>query len=84
MRSRQIGWVGTASQQSRLASQLDAPGYEKTVIYDFTGRQKSSQLILMQRILHVADVDVVDQPDPNRTVDYVVVIGENYRSCRNQ
>ena len=56
-----------------------AEGYiEKTTIYDYTGKQKSTQLIQIQRTLKVADANVVVQPDPNRTVDYVVVLGEDY------
>ncbi|NDJ54217.1 MAG: LCP family protein [Chloroflexi bacterium] len=53
----------------------------ETVIYDFTGRQKASQLLLMQRLLRVADANVIEQPDPNRAVDYLVVLGNNYQSC---
>lgn len=59
----------------------DARNYSKTVIYDFTGRQKTSQLLWMQRNLHVADVDIIVQPDPNRLFDYVVILGNDYQSC---
>ncbi len=60
----------------------EAPGQSQTIIYDFTGRQKTSQLLLMQRMLRVADADVIVQPDPNRRVDYAVLLGNNYQSCR--
>jgi len=59
----------------------DARNYDRTVIYDFTGRNKTSQLLWMQRNLHVADADVIVQPDPNRLFDYVVILGNDYRSC---
>ncbi len=59
----------------------DSPNYEKTVIYDFTGRPKSNQLITMQHLFHVADADVIVRPDPNRIFDYVVILGQNYKSC---
>ncbi len=59
----------------------DATDYERTVIYDFTGRQKSSQLIQLQRLLHVADVNVIVQPDPNRTFDYLVILGSDFSTC---
>lgn len=57
---------------------VDAADLDKTVIYDYTGQQKTNQLVQIQRMLHVADVNVISQPDPNRTVDYVVVLGEDY------
>jgi LCP family protein required for cell wall assembly len=52
-----------------------------TVIYDFTGRIKADPLETLQRALRVADENVIVQLDPNRTVDYLVIIGEDYRSC---
>lgn len=61
----------------------DNKSYPQTVIYDFTGRRKTSQLVILQHILHVADKQVVVQPDPNRAFDYVVILGADYlnRTC---
>ncbi len=59
----------------------DSDQYESSVIYDFTGREKTSSLLRLQREMRVADADVIIQPDPNRTYDYVVILGDNYRSC---
>ena len=61
----------------------DKQTYPTTVIYDFTGRQKGSQLLVLQRLLKVKDEQVIVQPDPNRAFDYVVVLGADYlnRSC---
>jgi LCP family protein required for cell wall assembly len=61
----------------------DNPNYTQTIIYDFTGRKKGTQLVLMQRVLKVADAQVIVQPDPNRQFDYVVILGADYtsRSC---
>jgi LCP family protein required for cell wall assembly len=57
--------------------------YEHTVIYDFTGTAKGSSLNLLQRVLNVPIDRVTAQPDPNRTVDYLVIVGEDYtrRTC---
>jgi LCP family protein required for cell wall assembly len=60
----------------------DGSGYTQTVIYDFTGSGRSTQLQLMQAELRVSDANVISQPDPARTVDYVVVLGADYQSCR--
>jgi LCP family protein required for cell wall assembly len=52
-----------------------------TVIYDFTGQTKGSSLGTLQRVLRVGDEGVIIEPDPNRTVDFRVVIGGSYYSC---
>lgn len=54
---------------------------ERTTIYDFTGRVKGSSLGLLQRLLGVADADVVLVDDSTREVDFTVVIGNDYVSC---
>jgi SH3-like domain-containing protein len=36
----------------------------------------------LQRLLRVADAQVIRIPDPNRTVDYRVEIGTEYRLCQ--
>jgi len=74
-----LGWEGLEAIPTGRAA--EAPNFPRTVIYDYTGRQKTRQLILMQHLLRVADADVIAQPDPNRMVDYVVILGGNYQSC---
>ncbi len=73
-----LAWVGIDATPTGLA---DSTGYVETVIYDFTGRQKTSQLLTLQRTLRVADRNVIVQPDPNRLFDYVVILGSDYRTC---
>jgi LCP family protein required for cell wall assembly len=53
----------------------------ETVIYDYTGRIKAEQLTTIQLALRVPDENVIVQLDPNRTVDYLVIIGDDYESC---
>ncbi|NDJ35310.1 MAG: hypothetical protein GYB64_11645, partial [Chloroflexi bacterium] len=60
----------------------DSTGYGETVIYDYTGRDKTSQLLTLQRLLRVGDDNVIEQPDPNRVFDYMVIIGADYTTCR--
>lgn len=52
-------------------------------IYDFTGQEKGSPLPTLQKVLRVTDDGIVVQPEPNRTVDYKIYLGDNYRfwSC---
>jgi hypothetical protein len=60
----------------------EVPTYQdRTMIYDYTGQSKSSSLSVLQAALRVRDEDVVIAPDPNRTVDFRVVIGGVYYSC---
>ncbi|MBN1430840.1 MAG: LCP family protein [Anaerolineae bacterium] len=61
----------------------DNKNYAQTVIYDFTGSRKATQLQRLQRLLRVADKQVIVQPDPNRAFDYVIILGTDYqnRTC---
>lgn len=52
-----------------------------TVLYDFTGETKGSELQRIQEILRISDANVIIQPDPNRSYDYRVVVGRSYNSC---
>jgi LCP family protein required for cell wall assembly len=61
----------------------DNKNYPQTMIYDFTGQRKTNQLLILQHILHVADKQVIVQPDPNRAFDYLIILGADYlgRTC---
>jgi hypothetical protein len=75
-----LGWENLIAIPTGPADRDD---YEQTVIYDFTGTAKGSQLYSLQRLLAVPLDRVTTQPDPNRSVDYLVVLGEDYtkRTC---
>src|SRR5207253_1851188 len=47
---------------------------DKTIIYDYTGSAKPALLGVMMKALNVKPAQVVSQPDPNRTVDFKVVL----------
>ncbi len=53
----------------------------KTVVYDYTGSAKPASLTAMLKALNVKTTAVISQPDPNRTVDFRVVLGADYNSC---
>ena len=71
-----LGWEGLIAIPAGTADPAPV-----TLIYDFTGRVKADPLETLQRALRVPDENVIVQLDPNRTVDYRVVVGEDYRSC---
>jgi len=54
---------------------------EYTTIYDYTGRSKGSSLGLLQSVLRINEQGIVVEPNPNRSADFRVVIGRQYRSC---
>jgi LCP family protein required for cell wall assembly len=59
-----------------------APAYRDfTVIYDYTGQTKGSSLGTLQSVLRVGNEGLVIEPDPNRAVDFRVVIGGSYYAC---
>ncbi|NDJ60800.1 MAG: LCP family protein [Chloroflexi bacterium] len=52
-----------------------------TMIYDYTGQTKGSSLEALQMALRVSDEGVVSEPDPDREVDFRVVLGGRYLAC---
>jgi len=56
-------------------------GVPHTLIYDFTGTSKGSSLGELAALLNIRPENVIVQPDPNRTVDFRVVLGADYNSC---
>jgi LCP family protein required for cell wall assembly len=52
-----------------------------TIIFDHTTSPKGSPIKRLQSILHVADQNVVAQPDPNSSVSFQVVLGADYNPC---
>lgn len=52
-----------------------------TTIFDYTGSDKGSEIERLQEILRVGPQDVINEPDPDRTFDYRVVVGRSYQSC---
>jgi LCP family protein required for cell wall assembly len=71
-------WEGFAPDPMGAA---DNTGYADTMIYDYTGSQKGSSLGELVQLLNVRPDNIVLEPDPNRTVDFKIILGANYNSC---
>ena len=72
-----LAWEGFVPQIS-----TEVPAYQaQTTIYDFTGQSKGSSLATLVSALRINSSNVVVTPDPNRTVDFLVVLGGSYSSC---
>jgi hypothetical protein len=56
---------------------------DATQIYDYTGQTKGSSMAALQSALRLGNDGVIFEPDPNRTVDFRIVIGRSYsrNSC---
>ncbi len=73
-----LAWEGFTPilQESRNVAK-----HEVTLIYDYTGEEKGSELDRLKEILRIGDSQVLVEPDPNRQYDYRVVVGQSYNSC---
>jgi LCP family protein required for cell wall assembly len=72
-----LAWEGFVP----VASGQNGEFLADTMIYDYTGQTKGSSLNKIAEVLNVRAEGVVVQPDPNRTVDYRVILGASYNSC---
>jgi hypothetical protein len=61
--------------------QADQVTYADSVIYDYTGTSKGSSLNQLVSLLNVKPEDIKVEPDPNRTVDFKIILGASYNSC---
>ncbi len=73
-----LNWEGFNAVTSGVADRTD---YADTTIIDYTGTEKGSSLEAVARLLNVRAENVLIEPDPNRTVDFEVIIGSGYNSC---
>lgn len=72
-----LAWEGFLPQ----LTDENVPYQQRTMIYDYAGQSKGSSLDALKAALRVGDSDVVVQPEPNRTVDFRVVLGGLYYAC---
>ncbi|MBN1202344.1 MAG: LCP family protein [Anaerolineae bacterium] len=63
------------------AGQADTVDYQDTVIYDYTGSSKGSSLGELIKYLNISPDQIIIEPDPNREVDFKIILGANYNSC---
>jgi LCP family protein required for cell wall assembly len=63
------------------AGAADRADYTDTLLIDYTGATKGSSLEAIARILNIRVENVRIEPDPNREVDFEVILGSSYNSC---
>ncbi len=90
-------WNGTSSADwDRLAAdrlfrqgfvavigQPDQQDYPQTQLIDFTSTTKGSAVSYLQWMFNVSAGNVISAPDPNRGVQYRLIIGADYQTCRS-
>ena len=75
-----LGWDGLIAVPTGSAENSN---YSETIIYDYKASPRGGQLYALQVSLSVPGRNVITEPDPNRTVDYLVIVGQDFagRSC---
>lgn len=63
------------------AGVADQQNLATTSVIDFAADSRSNQVPIILEALNLTAQQVSVQPDPNRTVDYQVLVGEDYDSC---
>ncbi len=73
-----LSWEGFAPVD---AGNAESTAYPHTLIYDYTGNAKPSSRMTLQRVLGVRKDDIIDAPNPNRDVDFRIILGASYNAC---
>ncbi len=74
-----LAWAGFSTQ---LIGSQGLTNRDATILYDYTGNAKPSSRQALIQTLRIAKSNVIDQPDPNRSVDFRVEMGKDYgKSC---
>ncbi len=73
-----LAWEGIVAS---INSEDVEEATEQSKIYDFTGDTKGNSVEVLVRAMGLQNSDVVIEPDPDRTVDYRVVLGQAYYPC---
>jgi LCP family protein required for cell wall assembly len=60
----------------------DRPDYPTTLIYDYRATTKGSRLSELGRLFKVPPQNLIAQPDANATVEYRVVLGNDWDPCQ--
>jgi LCP family protein required for cell wall assembly len=75
-----LNWDGFAA----FAAGSEAGNYRsRSEIFDFSGRTKGSAVEALLDSLQLSAAAIVVQPDTDRAVDFRVILGTDYRSCRH-
>ncbi len=74
-----LAWAGYVVTKYGLADRSD---YAATLIYDDRATSKGSRLNELGRLFKVPQQNLISQPDPNATVEYRVILGNDWDPCQ--
>jgi LCP family protein required for cell wall assembly len=66
-----------------VIGQPDRRDYPSTQLIDFTSTAKGSSIPYLQGMFNVWGENVISAPDPNMAVQYRLIIGADYQTCRS-
>jgi LCP family protein required for cell wall assembly len=72
-----LGWRGFAAFSAGGAAEMA----DRTILIDYTGSERGSNRQTIAAALNVSPENIRIQPDPNRTVDFEVIVGADYNAC---
>ncbi len=76
--AERLGWSGLRAGAYGSADTMD---YTDTVLVDYKGGTKGSSRDRIAQILNVKLENIRINPDPDREVDFEVILGSSYNSC---
>lgn len=66
-----------------VIDRADRQDYAQTQLIDFTSTTKGSAMSYLQWMFNISAENVVSMPDPSREVQYRIIIGADYETCRS-
>ncbi|MBL7063822.1 MAG: LCP family protein [Anaerolineae bacterium] len=66
-----------------VIGQPDRRDYLQTQLIDFTSTTKGSAIPYLQWMFNVSASNVISAPDPNSAVQYRLIVGADYQTCRS-
>ncbi len=86
--TQNAGWDRVASDRLAEVTVLAYAGGDysstaqtTTILFDYTGSERGSLSSTISTALHIHPSNVIVQPDPNREVDYEVIVGADFNPC---
>jgi len=74
-----LAWAG---YQVLHYGPADRSDYPSTLIYDYRSTTKGSRLNELGRLFRVPAQNLISQPDPNSTVEYRIILGNDWDPCQ--
>jgi LCP family protein required for cell wall assembly len=72
----------SAGMNAYAAGAAETSDYRDTVLIDYVAQSRGSLVGDIAHQLNIRNDNVSVQANPERTVDYMVIVGENYNSCQ--